>query len=88
MYLSENKSTVEAKLGLKFRDENTARSILEAVSPDNVQVPEGIDIKTHLKENILKIEISCSKGIGSLILTLDDLLSCIRAAEKTINQLE
>ena len=84
----ETKSMFEANLELKFRNEKTARSILEAVSPDNIQAPEGIMVKTLLNDNILKIEITCSRGIGSLILTLDDLLSCIQAAEKTINLLE
>jgi len=86
--LSENRSKVEANLELKFKDANIARSIMDAVSPDNVQVPEGIDIKMDLDENVLSLKISCSKGVGSMIATLDDLLSCIQAAEKTIMQLE
>lgn len=81
-------SRAEATLELKFKDGNKASSILEAISPDNVMIPEGIEIKTNLKENMLILIISCSKGVGSLIATLDDLLSCIQAAEKTINQLE
>jgi len=88
MNLSENRSKVEASLELKFKDENMARSILDAISPDNVHVPEGIEIKTDLRDNILVLEIGCSKGVGSMIATLDDLLSCIQAAERTIKQLE
>ena len=86
--MSENRSNVEANLELKFKDEDTAQSIMDAVSPDNVQVPEGININMELQENVLSIKISCSKGIGSMIATLDDLLSCIQAAEKTLMQLE
>ena len=86
--MSENRSNVEANLELKFKDADTARSIMDAVSPDNVQVPEGIYINMELDEKVLSLRISCSKGIGSMIATLDDLLSCIQAAEKTLNQLE
>ena len=86
--MSENRSNVEANLELKFKDTDTARSIMDAVSPDNVQIPEGIDINMDLNENVLSIKVSCSKGVGSMIATLEDLLSCIQAAEKTIMQLE
>ena len=86
--MSENRSNVEANLELKFKDTDTARSIMDAVSPDNVQIPEGIDINIDLYENVLSIKVSCSKGVGSMIATLDDLLSCIQAAEKTLMQLE
>ena len=86
--MSENRSNVEANLELKFKDTDTARSIMDAVSPDNVQIPEGIDINMDLYENVLSIKVSCSKSVGSMIATLDDLLSCIQAAEKTLMQLE
>ena len=88
MNLSENRSKVEASLELKFQDKNMARSILKAISPDNVQVPEGIEIKTDLRDNVLVLKIGCSRGIGSMIATLDDLLSCVQAAERAIKQLE
>jgi hypothetical protein len=40
----------------------------------------------HHKTKI-DVHITCHKGVGSLIQTLDDLLSCLAAAEKTINSL-
>jgi hypothetical protein len=34
----------------------------------------------------LIIEVNCSNGVGTLLATLDDLLSCIQAAEKALEE--
>jgi hypothetical protein len=67
-----------------FKGANIARSIMEAISPDNLQSPRGVVIKTKVKDSELHMTISCVGGIKSLIATLDDLLSCIQAAERAL----
>jgi len=75
-------------IDIHYEDSKTARSIMEAISPDNLDAPEGIDVATKVEGDILKISISCSRDIGSLLSTVDDLLSCIQAAERAIDEIE
>ena len=75
-------------IDIHYEDSKTARSIMEAISPDNLDAPEGIDVATKVDGDILKISISCSRDIGSLLSTVDDLLSCIQAAERAIDKIE
>ena len=75
-------------IDIHYEDSKTARSIMEAISPDNLDAPEGIDVATKVDGDILKISISCSRDIGSLISTVDDLLSCVQAAERAIGKIE
>ena len=86
MTLSENRFA-EASLKLKYPDPETAGYIMGAISPDNLQAPNGIKLAAHLDGTSLILEISCRKGAKSLVATLDDLLSCVQAAEKAINKI-
>ena len=86
MKLSKGRA-VEAKATIRYSNMEIANAILEAIGPDNCQVPEGIEIKATLIGSVLNLEILCTKGVGSFITTLDDLLACISAAEKAISGL-
>jgi hypothetical protein len=78
----------EAELILRYNDEETARAVVEAVSPDNYQAPEGLELSVERRKTEITVKVHCSKGVGSLISTLDDLLSCLATAEKTLNGLD
>ncbi len=78
----------EAELILRYNDEETARAVVEAVSPDNYQAPEGLELSVKRIKTEITVKVHCSKGVGSLISTLDDLLSCLATAEKTLNGLD
>lgn len=77
----------ETKILLKYRDNLTATAIQKAIIPDNIGIPDGIKIRAYVEQNILRIEVHSNRNIGSLISTLDDLLSCIQAAEKSLENL-
>jgi tRNA threonylcarbamoyladenosine modification (KEOPS) complex Pcc1 subunit len=78
------KSGAEAELTLRYPDEETARVVVEAVSPDNYQAPESMEVTVKRNGATINVYIRCPKGVGSLISTLDDLLSCLAAAEKAL----
>ena len=78
---------VEAKATIRYSNIEIANAILEAIGPDNCQIPEGIEIEVTRIGSVLNLEILCGKGVGSFITTLDDLLACISAAEKAISGL-
>lgn len=75
---------VAATLRIRYRDEETARAVWEAVSPDNFKAPQGIKIEAETVGGELRVSIACSRGLGSLIATVDDLLSCVQAAGSAI----
>jgi hypothetical protein len=81
--MPESSTTID----ITYNDPKTARSVLEAISPDNLGAPEGIDIEAKVEGSTLKLSISCNRDIGSLLSTVDDLLSCIQAAEKAIGEM-
>ncbi len=80
----KGKPEVTATIKIRYHDEETARAVWEAVSPDNFQTPQGIRIEADTTEGVVDILITCSRRLGSLIATIDDLLSCVQAAERAL----
>jgi hypothetical protein len=74
-----------AAIEIVYADAETAWFILEAISPDNLQAPQGVFIEAGVEGCTLKVSVSCVRGVGSLTSTLDDLLSCVQAAERAIS---
>lgn len=75
-----------AQIKIRYREGEIARVVRVALSPDNHQAPKGIQLRAETEDCELQIQIKCSKGIGSLIATIDDLLSCVKAAERAITR--
>jgi tRNA threonylcarbamoyladenosine modification (KEOPS) complex Pcc1 subunit len=88
--LSENSSKPETQvqINISYNDPETAASIREATTPDNQETPPGITIDSHVHDSTLHITVTSNKRVSTLIATLDDLLSCIQAAEKALTQIE
>jgi len=80
---------VEARISLAYQDEMKAKAIKEAISPDNTSMPKGLSIETFVEENRVVTVIKYS-GDNFLTLqsTIDDLLSCVSVAEKSISALK
>lgn len=86
MSLSESNSRekrLEAELVLVYDSHKHAKTICEAVSPDNSKTPKDLSIKTTTKGKKVVTCIGCDK-ITTLIATIDDLMSCVSMAEKTL----
>lgn len=87
MSVSSSEPEASAAFSFSYGKHETAKTILKAIEPDNVKAPRGISIDTEIEGSTLHVKISCARGIGSLIATIDDLLSCIQAAERAIGEL-
>jgi len=74
---------LEAEIRLSYKNEREAEAVTKAVSPDNVKVPSGLDVKTVRKGSEVHTIVDCKTRLQTLIATLDDLLACISVAEKT-----
>ena len=88
--MSENNSKPETRvqITIHYNDPETAASILEATTPDNQEAPQGVTIDSSVQDATLHITVTSFAGMATLIATVDDLLSCIQAAEKALNQIE
>jgi tRNA threonylcarbamoyladenosine modification (KEOPS) complex Pcc1 subunit len=80
--MPEAKTTIT----IDYRDQKTALAIQKSVTPDNLELPDGTHIFMAVVDNTLEIEILSERSIGSLVATLDDLLSCIQAGEKALEE--
>ncbi len=76
---------MEAEICLSYQNEREAEAVAKAVSPDNIQVPPGLHIKTVRNGCDVDTKIECQTRLETLIATIDDLLACVSVAEKTFN---
>ncbi|RLF13203.1 MAG: hypothetical protein DRJ62_00410 [Thermoprotei archaeon] len=58
-----------------------AKALSEALEPDNVQLPERVQLAVRVRGEILEISLR-SSDIGSLLNTMNDILSCLQPALK------
>jgi len=77
----------ETRITITYGSPEAARSIMDAIAPDNLGAPEGMSIDARVDGGTLSVTVKSSRGLGSLVSTLDDLLSCIQAAEAALRQL-
>ena len=81
--MSKNTAQSEAVVRIRYGDEASAEAVMRAISPDNLKA-EGISIDAVSRGGVLEVRVICGRGVGSLVATLDDVLSCISAAEKAL----
>jgi len=61
-----------------------AKKVLDAVRPDNRDVPPGTTIEMDVVDNAIHIVVAFTGSLPSFLRTVDDLLICIQAAEAAI----
>ncbi len=71
-------------LTLTFFSNSQAKSIHDALVPDNVNFPSGLDIKMVLKDNYVHFKIGCN-NYNTLINTMDELLNDINLAKNVLS---
>ena len=75
---------MQATITLEYKNKKTAKTVAEAVSPDNFKAPVGLQIQTEQENNKVVTQIECEGKLFTLISTIDDLLFSASTAEKTI----
>jgi len=75
---------LEAEIILDYEEEEIAKAVAKAVSPDNFKTPRGLSIKTTWRKEKVLTKIKCKRKLSTFIATIDDLLFCISTAEKTL----
>jgi len=85
--LSRSSAPSETSIAIEYRSPEAAEAILRAIAPDNAGVSGCTSIEAHVDGRTLMISVHSTRGLGSLASTLDDLLSCVQAAEAALKQL-
>jgi hypothetical protein len=75
---------LEAKIVLKYKTPLEANAVANAVSPDNLKTPEGLSVETVRRGNIVVNKIQCETMLQTFMATVDDLLSAVSVAERTL----
>jgi len=71
-------------LTISYGDERIASAVAEAVSPDNFDAPEDIRVESLAHGERVFAVIEGTSSLERLVSTVEDLLSCIQAAERSI----
>lgn len=77
----------EASLVLICDGDREAECIASAVSPDNVIPGDDLIVNTWSEDREVHCFVSCRRGFGSLISTLDDILLSVKIAENTLQSI-
>ena len=77
-----------AEILLQFDSEETAEMTIQAISPDNVPLPPGLEIESYCMKNEIRIVIRSSRGLDSFRATIEDLMSAISLTLRTSDVVE
>lgn len=75
---------IKAEIEIEYGDEKTAEALAGALTPDNLETPDGMKIITRSERCKVFTEINFLGRIETLVATVDDLLSCLQAAEEAL----
>lgn len=75
---------MRAEVVCVYGDERTSKTVAAAVSPDNLQVPEGLVVSAVQKGRRVVSVVKLEGRAETLLATLDDLLACMLTAENML----
>lgn len=78
---------LEAEISLLYSSSLVAKSVMNALSPDNKLTDSGMKVSAHVRGRTLKVRIMDCKRIETLQATVQDIFRCIRAAESSLSLL-
>ena len=68
---------IKSSVKIEFDSEKEIDTIINALTPDNVRIPEGLKINIGRENKCLIIDIQCKNGSGTFLNTIDELLEHI-----------
>jgi hypothetical protein len=77
---------VKAEITIEYEDANMAKAIADAVYPDNYRTPTGLSAETRAEKTKVITKIECNESFPTFVATIDDLLSSVATAEKTLQE--
>jgi len=80
---SSQQARHEAELRVRLR-EGVAEAVAQGLQPDNFKTPDELKVETWVEGGEVVSRILCTGRVETLLATLDDLLRCLRGAERAI----
>ena len=77
----QDTETYEATMVMEFCTDEEAKTVYQALEPDNKPLPKGLELNTKLEGRRVVFEVRCGRPIMSLLATLDDILRMSALAE-------
>jgi hypothetical protein len=68
---------IKSSVKIEFDSKKEIDTMINALTPDNVRIPEGLKINISAENKCLIIEIQCKNGSGTFLNTIDELLEHI-----------
>lgn len=65
---------IKANMKIEFDTKRQIDTMISALTPDNVCIPDGLKIDIRSEGKCLIIDIDCGKGSGTFLNTIDELL--------------
>ncbi len=76
-----------ARLEIKFNTPKEAEIALRSIKPDNYPLPRGLQLSMEVRDNVVHVYVECERTVSSLLTTLDDILSMMNLALKSIRSI-
>ena len=68
---------IKSSMKIEINSEKEIDTLINALTPDNVRVPKGLNIDMRSENKYLIIDIQCENGSGTFLNTIDELLEHI-----------
>uniref|UniRef100_A0A7C5LD94 KEOPS complex subunit n=1 Tax=Caldiarchaeum subterraneum TaxID=311458 RepID=A0A7C5LD94_CALS0 len=65
-----------------FEDAETAQTVYRSIKPDDKPLPKGLLVETSVEGSTITVSVDCSRGLASLLATVDDILRMAALSEK------
>jgi len=68
---------IKSTMKIEFDSKKEVDTLINALTPDNVCIPDGLKIDIRSENKYLIIDIQCENGSGTYLNTIDELLEHI-----------
>jgi len=76
---------LQTEISLSYKTTKEAEAVAQAVSPDNMKVPQGLHIETTKQGRKVLTQIICEIKLETFMATIDDLLGAVSVAERAVS---
>ena len=74
----------EAEISIHYPSHAFAKSVMQALAPDNSMTGGEMRITSNAKGSVLSVRVEGSERIESLQATIQDVFRCLHAAESSL----
>ncbi|HEX2304963.1 MAG TPA: KEOPS complex subunit Pcc1 [Nitrososphaeraceae archaeon] len=76
---------IKSSMKIQFDSNKEVDTVIDVLTPDNVRIPEGLEIDIKSDDKYLIIDIFCKNGTGTFLNTVDELLEHISLSRTVTN---